>query len=295
MSPNDSGRAVEKQLVCVVVPVYKKEMSRFEVASLRQCKRILGNHPIILIVPRGLTLSDDIACIANEIKELNPACFKSIEAYNKMLLAPWFYRNFTNYEFMLIYQLDAYVFRDELKAWCQKGYDYLGGVWFKGYTKNPEQGFVEWVPGNGGLSLRKVDSCVKALTSRARAFGPSSLLKQLVRNLLRGRGLWIVELLVFPVKILGFRNTVRWEAQNFAGYEDVFFALHAPRMISSFVVPSVEEAALFSWDRRPDYLFGKHQVLPFGCHAWFREEPPYEANGSFWRNHIAGSWDVSCS
>ena len=30
---------------------------------------------------------------------------------------------------MLIYQLDAYVFKDELLNWANKGYDYIGAPW----------------------------------------------------------------------------------------------------------------------------------------------------------------------
>lgn len=292
MRSKDSGPVDEKQLVCVVVPVYKKDLNRFEVASLQQCKRILGSYPVIFIVPRGLVLPLDISCMATQIREFDAACFTSIDAYNKLLLDASFYRTFADYQYMLIYQLDAYVFRDELKAWCWKGYDYVGGVWLGGFTKNPEDGFFEWIPGNGGFSLRKVESCVEALTSRALAHRPSVLLKRALRSLLLGRRSWLVQLLAFPAQALGFHNTIRWEAQNFSGYEDVFFARHAPRMMRTFIVPSVEEAALFSWDRRPDYLFGKHRALPFGCHAWFRDETPYEVNASFWKSHISDLQDA---
>jgi hypothetical protein len=36
-----------------------------------------------------------------------------------------FYERFVAYDYMLIYQLDAYVFKDELDDWSAKGYDLL--------------------------------------------------------------------------------------------------------------------------------------------------------------------------
>jgi hypothetical protein len=37
-----------------------------------------------------------------------------------------FYKRFRDYKFILIYQLDAYVFRDELEYWCEQDYDFIG-------------------------------------------------------------------------------------------------------------------------------------------------------------------------
>ncbi len=36
-----------------------------------------------------------------------------------------FYKQFLNYEYILIYQLDAFVFKDELN-YCSQGIDYVG-------------------------------------------------------------------------------------------------------------------------------------------------------------------------
>ena len=32
---------------------------------------------------------------------------------------------------MLIYQLDAFVFQDDLAYWCQQNYDYIGAPWLR--------------------------------------------------------------------------------------------------------------------------------------------------------------------
>ena len=63
---------------------------------------------------------------------------------------------------MLIYQLDACVFRDELKYWCEKKYDYIGAPIFWAYNSNKFSNKVAGI-GNGGFSLRKISYCLKML------------------------------------------------------------------------------------------------------------------------------------
>lgn len=62
------------------------------------------------------------------------------------MLTKEFYLRFRQWEYLLIYQLDAYVFQDELMDWCNKGYDYIGAPFLK---LNRE---VDWNNcGNGGF------------------------------------------------------------------------------------------------------------------------------------------------
>lgn len=42
------------------------------------------------------------------------------------MLSAEFYDRFAAYEYVLIYQLDAFVFADRLAEFCQMGYDYIG-------------------------------------------------------------------------------------------------------------------------------------------------------------------------
>jgi hypothetical protein len=85
-----------------------------------------------------------------------------------------FYEVFRQYEYMLIYQLDCWVFRDELEMWCDKGYDYIGAPFF-----------VKWFVdrgiyvGNGGFSLRKISNIIEYLKRNNK-----SKLKQLATLLL---------------------------------------------------------------------------------------------------------------
>lgn len=71
-------------------------------------------------------------------KEISVKCFErhfftSVEGYNKLCYNIDFYSAFRNYDYMLIYQLDAWVFRNELQMWCEKGYDYIGSPFLRIY------------------------------------------------------------------------------------------------------------------------------------------------------------------
>ena len=76
-----------------------------------------------------------------------------MEGYNELLLSENFYTTFSAFKYILIYQPDSYVFRDELMEWCKEGYDYIGAPWLE---DNDEQIKLNGV-GNGGFSLRNIE------------------------------------------------------------------------------------------------------------------------------------------
>lgn len=110
--------------VIIVIPIYKKSLNANEAKSLAQCQKVLHQYPIIFVAPESLEA--DFIPTENKVERFDDAYFKSPKTYNKLLINPLFYERFIAYEFMLIHQLDAYVFKDELEKWCQKGYDYIG-------------------------------------------------------------------------------------------------------------------------------------------------------------------------
>ena len=84
------------------------------------------------------------------------------------MLNPNFYQRFRRFEYILIYQLDAFVFSDRLEEFCRLGYDYIGAPWPLGDgNKHNEELVVEGnhflTVGNGGFSLRRVQACIDAL------------------------------------------------------------------------------------------------------------------------------------
>ena len=56
--------------------------------------------------------------------------FTSRNSYSKLLLSSKFYERFSDYDYMLIYQLDCLIFSNDLKKWTDLNYDYIGAPWF---------------------------------------------------------------------------------------------------------------------------------------------------------------------
>ena len=178
-----------------------------------------------------------------------------------MMLSADFYKKFTQYKFILIHQLDAYVFKDDLLYWCSRNFDYIGAPhpqhtnqhgdiqFLKSYTK-----FIKTInnafgtsltvsnAGNGGLSLRKTAKCY-----------------------------WLVKLLRGKVN--------KWGKNN----EDGFFKYWGNLLNPFFRLPNDKTALRFSIEQLPaDALVQLDNQLPFGCHAFEKYEP------ETWARYIPG-------
>ena len=107
--------------VVILVISHKSILEETEINSLRQLYKILGHYPIKFICPEGLDISS-YEIISNKIE------FDFIEAewlsnylmFNRFKLLPQLYYKYNKYRYILFYQLDAWVFRDELAEWCNK-------------------------------------------------------------------------------------------------------------------------------------------------------------------------------
>ena len=98
--------------------------------------------------------------------------FVSVQSYNDLVLSTAFYEPFAQeYDFLLLYQLDAFLLSNRILEFCKQGYDYYGAPWKIGF---PQYRFVmnRWPfrintrrfhVGNGGLSLRKIASTLDLL------------------------------------------------------------------------------------------------------------------------------------
>lgn len=260
--------------IVVVIPIYKAEPSHDELLSLRQCIKVLSNYTIYLVHPHELDTSSYDFASQNKLHKLSfaPSYFDGIEGYNRLMKSNMFYEHFCDFEYMLIYQLDAWVFRDELKEWCKRGYDYVGAPWFK-HFRSHEEGYNLWRVGNGGLSLRRIKKFLECTQREAPVYSFWSLLRQggshFFRNLIR---------------YIRYPNNMGWFIDHCAStWEDGFFCIDLAETIHSLKVPKPEEAAMFSFECSPEFLFEKvtQRKLPFGCHAWRR----YHFD-EFWKQHI---------
>jgi|SRR5690606_3328061 len=219
----------------VVIPVYKPEPSASEIASLKQCLQILGNHPLILVTPSGLDTSAYHQYAGRKLNTISfeKRFFQSVTGYSELLLHRRFYTQFTAYNYILIYQLDAWVFRDELHYWCKRNFDYIGAPWLKTPPGNPRKTFINLghllknKVGNGGVSLRKVRSHL--------------------------RWAWWVSLIF----------------KFFPKNEDMLWSLFVP-----FKKPEVVEALHFAFELEPQKSYQMtDESLPFACHGWEKYDP----------------------
>lgn len=240
--------------VVVVIPIYKNKLSKTEELSLNQCVKILGEYDIIFACPNGLNPVYQQSGIKTE--EFEPDYFQNIQGYNKLMLESQFYERFLKYDYILLHQLDAFVFRNDLIYWCNKNYDYIGAPWIANTSivskllkpfssknlKKREPIFFK--VGNGGFSLRKTKTF----------FEISKKLKKEIKAQLN-------------------------ENQNeIYAIEDVFWSLKAPKYVEKFLIPHYTEAVKFAIDRKPALsLKMNNNKLPFGCHGF--NKPKVE---NFW-------------
>ncbi len=278
---------MNKKEICIVIPIYKETLNSFETQSVEQCVKILSDYSIHFACPHGLSLDfykEKFPKISN-YDFFKDDYFKNLEGYNKLMLSSDFYKRYNKFSYMLLYQTDCFVFKDNLLDWCNKGYDYIGGLWFDDFDGNPDKGANIWQAGNGGFSLRKIESIIILLNSKKRLKKSNQLIAEKIQLFNKSKSNFLKALFFLPLNICGYHNNYCFEAKNYKNNEDIFF-IEASLARKDFKVPLVSESLFFSWDRCPGFLYEKIGVLPFGCHAWFREDYPYVGNMHFWLNHI---------
>ena len=274
------------QLCSIVIPVYKESLDKYEELSFRQCLKILHGYPIYLVTYQELIISayEQIAKDYNIFlkKVLFPkSFFESVSGYNNLMMQRKFYSSFSTHKYILIYQLDAFVFKDELAYWCNLGYDYIGAPvespWFEKCNSEKDEAIV-WCVGNGGFSLRKVDYFLKVLSWRL------PLMKTKINSFFKYSELKKI------ANFFGWENTIGYyinlkDKLN----EDVFYTVYLKDSYVPPRLPSVETAALFAFEKSPSYMFDMTgQRMPFGCYAYLKYE--YEL---FWKKHIENNETVN--
>jgi len=259
--------------VKIVIPIYKPQLTDLEYKSLKQCFNILGNHEIVFVAPEKLNVKNYLAVIDTKVIRFSNYFFESISGYNQLMLSPHFYSEFIDVDYILIYQLDAYVFRDELIDWCEKGYDYIGAPVHNVRLNNYYPPF-SLVTLNGGFSLRKISSHLKVLKSFRFIFPFKMILKANINEngYLKG-GLKAVYSYLFC-------NNVYFKLNKFDRNEDFFWAIIAKKLFHKFIVPNPEISCEFSIDNMPEQTFKlANYKLPFGCHA-------IDKYYIFWENYL---------
>jgi Protein of unknown function (DUF5672) len=272
-----------RKKVVVAIPVYKREPSELEMFSFARALNVLGNHPICLFYPQGLDLkvyqkkATELK-VSIEFKAFAEKYFIGIEGYNQLMLSFDFYYTFTKYEYMLLYQLDAFVFEDQLVQWCNKGYDYIGAPWFKNHDYLYQSREIVGV-GNGGFSLRNITSFLNIIRikpyyclSEARDYYAVNSISRLGR----------IKKIGDIVKYLWLGKYHENEIlRDYDRFEDLFWGEEAVKFYHKFKTAPYYEALSFSFECNPRYCYELNQNrLPFGCHGWYK----YDLD--FWRQFI---------
>lgn len=155
----------EKHEVIVVIPFYHIDLSEKEIISLKQVYKVLGKYDLCLIAP--LRLKPFLQNDKYQVEYFEDTYFEGVSAYNQLMLAKEFYERFIKFSYVLIYQLDAFVFYDKLSYFCSLGYDYIGSPWIYPEMGKVGETFQKTYVGNGGLSLRNTRNCMRLLDDKA--------------------------------------------------------------------------------------------------------------------------------
>lgn len=280
---------MSKELVSVVIPVYKEKLTLEEEISFKQCLKILHKFPVYLICPINFNVENYQVIASNYQKEIKVQYFDknyflNTDGYNELMLSTKFYKAFLAYQYMLIYQLDAYVFKDELEYWCKLNYDYIGAPWFENYGSYENNDELMTV-GNGGFSLRNVATIYNMLNYKF----PLQGIKYLYLNELKT--ITFRTLFTFVLKVFGFHNNANFIVKHYLRIkrnEDRFFCNEFVGSKIKLKIPDITTAIKFSFDRSPEYLYKLNgNKLPFGCHAWYRNDDVYTKDiKQFWSKFI---------
>lgn len=214
-----------KQVV-VVIPIYREKLKPSEKASLAQVRKILGKYDICFMAPERMRMFlQEEGCM---VEYWPDDCFESTRTYSHLLLMDEFYSRFASYEYMLLYQLDAFVFFDRLQEFCLLGYDYIGA---------PMPHWTGWKRtkvGNGGFSLRNISACLEVTRNK----------QEIYKRTGRGKEFEFAE-----DKFFGY-----------CGYdEQINFTTPDAGTALRFAV---------EYDVMKAYSRLSKDTLPFGCHAW---------------------------
>ena len=253
--------------VAVIIPFYKNTLSAYEIIALQQCELVLSAYPKIAIKPAGLTLPAGSETISFEdVVNFKNHFFEGITGYNHLMLSSDFYKTFLDYEYILIYQLDAFVFKNELEYWCNQDLDYIGAPWIR---KKNDKSILKKVQIKLQSSLYTYFNIQQnGLPSRKQFF-----------NKVGNGGLSLRRVKKFYGLTISMQSSINFYLSQtaFQYNEDSFWSIEVNRKEKVLNIPTWETGLKFAFETYPEkaYFLNK-QILPFGCHDW-------DKYSDFWR------------
>lgn len=248
---------------CIVIPAYQEHLDTMSTIALQSlAERTNLYEHTYLVIPEGLNVDEYRKIFKNiKTKEFNKVYFTNIYTYTQLCISCNFYAMFAEYDYMLLYQLDCYLFRDEIQHFVNMGYDFIGAPIFT--EKSTWKTVKKNKPaiGNGGLSLRRIKKFIE-LTHPQGAFRTSNRLSDKVLSSI------IIE--------------------------DKYFCDTIPRLYGvKLYRPTLDIALQFSWDQSVEYVDALlHNAnlfkMPMGAHA-INKYPDY------WKQYIPEITDDVCN
>lgn len=263
----------------ILIISHKEQLSSVEVQSLQQCFRLLPSVDTYIITKKSnrldayQQLSDSLKFYLVEDEHLN-----TYEAFNAFKQSASLYKDFLQYDYVLFYELDAWIFSDQLDYWMNQGYAYVAPPWFSSLNEcDPNATFIG--VGNGGFSLRHVAKTYSLLKRVKQVRTLNKFWKQSGIN-----KLWAFDKFLLRFNFY-FKIAKFWELPYILDeallQEDVFICYRAASFFSDYPIATPEVALQFGFEVNPAVLYERnHRQLPFGCHAWQKYDP------DFWKPFI---------
>lgn len=267
----------------VLIPIYKDftNLSINEIKSIEQCLKILKNYKICFIFPEKINTDNFQHFFRLKtvfFKKFSNIYFESKDSYSLLLVSYFFYNTFKDYEYVLIYQPDAYIFRDNFEELFLKNYSYIGAPWLKILSNDLLQ--ITAV-GNGGFSLRNTNDMLRVLNKiiilkKLYKFYSAFRLKKICSY-----GFLLHFSLIPYLYHFRVNKFTYYLSLNIIINEDNYWCNWVSNVFPDFKIAPIEEAIKFSFECYPSFLFKCNNYnLPTGCHAWEINEP------FFWENYI---------
>jgi len=141
--------------VIVVIPTHKswEQLNSNEKQSFFHNCEVLKSRKICMVVPKDLDIYTYRVLVPNlKIISVDPKLMKSVGGYNALTTSSEFWKIFPS-KYVLLVQLDVWIFKDECNKFIDYGYDLYGAPFWMG----PCAGSV----GNSGFMLAKTSKMVE--------------------------------------------------------------------------------------------------------------------------------------
>lgn len=260
----------------VVTPVYKKDLDKYELISIKSAIKHLHAYEKTVMAPEKFMHDEEFHKIWNDfgysITYFDDKHFEGIEAHNRFMLTADFYERFTDYEYILVCQTDVLILSDRLEEWLSKGHDFIGAPW----VYKDEGGLKFNHAGNGGFSLRRVQSFLEVI--KAEHFYPKELDKAFLDHQYYNPYPIMMKTLLHLKPLRRF--AALFQSVYYAN-EDRFWSCYATFYRNEFKVADVKESLSFAFEQYPKFCYEHNdKELPFGTHAW------QEYDLAFWKAKV---------